>query len=41
MNKLDNVLVRFLQAVAETNPELKEKFREIAKEENAMDVFGD
>lgn len=39
MNKLDNVMVRLLKAVAETNPEIKAKFREIVKEENAMDIF--
>ncbi len=41
MNKLDNVIVKLLKTIAETNPEIKEKFKQIVKDEDALDIFGD
>ncbi len=41
MNKLDDVIIKLLKAVAEEMPNVKEKFKEIVKEEDAFDIFND
>jgi integrase len=38
-NKLEGVVVEFLKVIAETNPMVKDRFREIVKEKGAEELF--
>jgi hypothetical protein len=38
-NKVEGVLVEFLKVIAETNPMVKDKFREIVREKGAENLF--
>jgi hypothetical protein len=39
-NKLESVVVELLKVIAETNPTIKDRFKEIVREKGAEELFG-